>query len=303
MMAEEKVLITGAYGFLGSYIRRAFEADRQSVLSLGRSDLNDLVIDLSKEEPELDQFPIRRVIHCAGLAHKVPKGKDGAQEFYDVNLEGTENLLISLIPIADRIKQFVFISSAAVYGKFIGYGIEEDVSLDGNSPYAKSKIFAEEQVRTWCDQYGVPGLILRLPVVAGTNAPQSIRDMIQGLEKGKYIRIGKGATRKSMVLAEDVASHLVQWEGKDGTYNLTDGHHPTYAEIEQYIADRLRLKLPKSIPDWQARIMSGIGDLIPGFPLHSRIYQQVTSDMIFDDTKARQELGWKPRKVVESEWM
>jgi len=298
-----KVLITGAYGFLGSYIRRAFEASGQEVISLGRSDINDISLDLSKEEPELDYLPINKVIHCAGLAHKIPKGKDGAQEFYDVNLEGTENLLISLIPIASQIKQLVYISSAAVYGKFIGYSIPEDVSLDGTSPYAKSKIFAEEQVRTWCDQYGVPGLILRLPVVAGANAPQSIREIIQGLEKGKYVRIGKGGTRKSMVLAEDVANHMVHWEGKDGIYNLTDGYHPSYAEIEKYIADRLHLKLPRSIPDWQARIFSGIGDLIPGFPLHSRLYQQITSEMIFEDSKARKDLGWKPRKVIEVEWL
>lgn len=300
---KNQILLTGGYGFLGGYIRLAFEQHGYEVISLGRSELNDIQLDLSKEQPELDEFPFSRVIHCAGLAHKIPEGKDGAQEFYNVNLEGTENLLLSLVPHVDQIRQFVFISSAAVYGKFIGYSIPEDVSLDGKTPYAKSKIYAEEQVRTWCEQYGVPGLILRLPVVAGRNAPQSIRDIIRGLEKGKYLRIGKGNTQKSMVLAEDVALHLLKWENKSGTYNLTDGHHPTFSELESYLAHRLQLKLPKSMPDWQARVLSGMGDLIPGFPIHSRIYQQITSDMIFDDTKARKELDWNPRKVMEADWL
>lgn len=302
-LTTNQTLITGAYGFLGSYIRRAFEQSHVPYLTLGQSDLNDIQINLAKDEPELDNRQIDRVVHAAGLAHHIPKGRNGAQKFYDVNLEGTENLLFSLVPIADQLKQFIYISTVAVYGRLYGEMVNENAPLQGKSPYAQSKMYAEEQVIKWCEQYNVPGLILRLPVVAGRNAPQRIRDIIKGIEKGRYLRIGDGKARKSMILAEDLALHILKWQGRQGIYNLTDGYHPSLFEIESYIARQLNLDLPRSMPDWQARILSGIGDLVPGFKMHSRLYQSITSEMTFDDSKARKQLDWKPRRVIDVDWM
>ena len=298
-----KVLITGAYGFLGTYVRNGFGRAGWEIVTLGRSDKHDIPLDLSKEEPELEGMGITRVVHCAGLTHATAVDKEGAQKFYDHNLEATENLLISLIPIVDQIDQFVFMSSTAVYGKAVGYHVPEDVSLDGNSPFAQSKIHAEEQVSNWEKQYGTPSLILRLPPVAGINAPQRIPEMIKGLESGGYVRIGSGSTRKSMVLAEDIADHLPKWSGKSGIFNLTDGQHPSFYELEQYLIQKLQLPQARVLPDWRARILAGIGDLIPGFKMHSRLYQQITSEMTFDDSKARKILGWTSRTVIEHDWL
>lgn len=302
-ITSNKTLITGAYGFLGAYIRRAFDQSQMPYITLGQSEYNDICIDLAKEEPELDDKPIDSVIHAAGLAHTIPKGRNAAQKFYDINLEGTEHLLFGLSPIADQLKQFVFISTVAVYGRLFGEMVNENAPLQGKSPYAQSKIHAEEQVMNWCNQYGVPGLILRLPIVAGRNAPQRIREIIQGIEQGRYLRIGEGKSRKSMILAEDVALHLMKWRGHHGIYNLTDGYHPSLFEIESYIASQLSVDLPRSMPDWQARILSGIGDLVPGFKMHSRLYQSITSEMTFDDQKARKELDWTPRRVIDVDWL
>jgi GlcNAc-P-P-Und epimerase len=299
----DKVLITGATGFLGRYVQNAFLTKGWDVLSLGRSASNRIKSDLSADQPDLEGYSFSRVIHAAGLAHHIPKDKDAAQAFYDVNLEGTENLLLSLQSHAEHINQFVFISSVAVYGLPVGTGIHENRPLEGKSHYAKSKIYAEEQVQSWCEQMGIPYLILRLPIVAGQNAPQTIREMIDKISKGKYLRIGNGSARKSMVLADDIAGHLVEWERISGIFNLTDGHHPSFAELETYLSKRLQFTLPKSMPDWKARVLSGIGDMVPGFKIHSRIYQQFTADLTYDDTKARRELNWSPRRVIDVEWL
>jgi GlcNAc-P-P-Und epimerase len=292
------VLITGAHGFLGTYFRHAFLEAGWSVTTLGKSTQNEIALDLASEEPVFDHAPFTRVIHTAGLAHKIAQINDAVQKFYDVNIRGTENLLASLSPYADQIRQFVFISSVAVYGIDQGQLITENSELEGRGPYAQSKILAEEQVTRWGQQYGVPILILRLPFVVGANAPGEFGQTLKKMKSPQYKLIGKGEARRSAVLATDIAKHTLHWEYKNGVYNLSDGYHPSFKEWFKYIHRNQAGVNPKTVPDWLARILSGMGDLIPGMPYHTRLYYQLTSTLTYSDEKARLELDWQPNKVL-----
>ena len=89
----KSALITGANGFLGSYIAEAF-GQQSKVLKLGKSKSNDIVADLGSGIFELPE--VSTVIHNAGKAHAIPKTKSEAEEFFQVNVRGTQNLLASL---------------------------------------------------------------------------------------------------------------------------------------------------------------------------------------------------------------
>jgi nucleoside-diphosphate-sugar epimerase len=303
-MVKGNLLLTGGNGFLGSYIKNAYEEAMWRVFTLGRTEKNDIVIDLAQEEPILEQYQFDRVIHAAGYAHRVKQINDAVQTFYDVNLHGTNHLLNSLSGHVQDIRQFVYISSVAVYGQETGRLLDEYTNLEGRGAYAQSKILAEEQVRKWGEHYNVPVLILRLPFVAGSNAPGEFQRTLEQMTKPGYRIIGSGQARKSTVLANDVAKHLALWEYKAGTYNLTDGYHPSMLDWCKYIKSLSGSSSTdiKSIPDWVARILSGMGDLIPGFPYHSRKYYHLTSELTFDDDKARKELEWLPRRVIGNDW-
>ena len=75
----------------------------------------------------------------------------------------------------------------------------------GGTPYADSKIQAEELLREWGKLNNVNMLILRLPLLVGENPPGNLGSMIRAIKKGYYFRIGDGSARRSMVLAEDIA--------------------------------------------------------------------------------------------------
>lgn len=297
-----KVLITGSKGFLGRYIATAYHTQGWEVISLGKQNHNDLVVDLATEEPALDHLDFKSVVHLAGLAHKVPSLHHAVQPFYDTNLHGTNNLLEALSPIAGQIEHFVFISSVAVYGRETGHMIEESNTLEGRSPYAQSKILAEQQVIHWGLDHDVPTLILRLPFVAGSNPPGEFGRLLRKMKKSDFRIIGAGLAKKSGVLASDIADHLPRWHGKSGIFNLTDGYHATIAEWTNYMKKSSTSPKIKYIKDWQARILSGMGDLIPGIPYHSRLYYQLTSELTFSDTKARNHLNWNPKIVFSEDW-
>ena len=72
------------------------------------------------------------------------------------------------------------------YGCEYGELIDENHPLDGDSPYAKSKIMAEEYLTKWCLDHQVRLGILRPSLLAGKNAPGNLGAMVNGVKKGFY---------------------------------------------------------------------------------------------------------------------
>ncbi|RIW12257.1 NAD-dependent epimerase/dehydratase family protein [Algoriphagus lacus] len=288
-----KILITGGTGFLGKILVHELKKSHE-VISLGRGSLNQISYDLSKEIPAIPQVDM--IIHAAGKAHVIPKSEAQKKEFFEVNLAGTANLLkgISNVP-----RSLVFISTVAVYGLEKGEEIAENSPLLGETPYAKSKLEAENLVREWGVTNRVNILILRLPLIVGPNPPGNLGAMVSALKKGYYRRMGEGSARKSMVLAEDIAKALPDWMGLSGTYNLTDGIHPSMAQLDVALAGKLG-KTVKTLPLWPLKTLAKIGDLIPGFPLNSYRLDKLSHSLTFSDQKAQVELKWSPRSVLEN---
>jgi nucleoside-diphosphate-sugar epimerase len=289
-------LLTGATGFLGRIIYEHLQAP---IIRLGRSPQNDIRCDLSQEVPELPA--VHTVIHNAGKAHSVPRSAAEAQAFFDVNEQGTRNLLRGLE--AQPPRQFIFISTVAVYGLEQGISISESTPLLGESTYAQSKIKAENAVREWCSQRDIPALILRLPLVYGPNAPGNLGAIRRMIASGRYVRVSNNIARKSIVFGKDVAKLISRIDGQSGTYNLTDGIHPTFLEIENAIAESMDKSIKWNLPKYPLSVLAKFGDItrklgIP-FPLYSQRLQKMTSSLTFDDSAARRDLGWQSNSVVE----
>lgn len=294
-MVKMDILLTGASGFLGSAILMQLPSQ---IKTLDRS-VGNIRLDLSKGIPQLSVFNL--IIHAAGKAHSVPKTPQQKQEFFDVNVTGTKNLLKGLEQAPALPKAFVFISSVSVYGLDKGENISETHKLNAKDPYGLSKIHAEELVQEWCLKNNVICTILRLPLLVGPNPPGNLGAMIKGIQKGYYMNIAGGKARKSMVLAEDVAKIIPKVAEIGGVYNLTDGYHPSFKELGDYIATQLKKKKPFDVPEWTAKAMAKVGDIIGNkSPFSSYKLAKITADLTFDDSKARKELDWKPRPVLEA---
>jgi nucleoside-diphosphate-sugar epimerase len=288
-----KILLTGATGFLGGYMLNHFDSVGIDSLKVGRGVGNDVVCDLSKKLPELnDSLEFDIVVHNAGKAHFVPKNETEGEVFFDVNVRGTKHLLEALSPLKKKPSCFVFVSTVAVYGLEVGENIDEKSVLKGVSPYAKSKIEAEKLVQDWCLDNGVNCVILRLPLVVGENAPGNLGAMERAIKKGYYFRLGSGNARRSMVNAADVAKLIPSLVDKKGIYNLTDGLHRSFAEMDQLLAGKYGKRI-KVIPAWFGQLLARIGDVIPVFPLNRYRLQKLEQSLTFNDDKAVRELNWR----------
>jgi len=294
------ILLTGSSGFLGKTLKSYFNQLGLEVKTLGRRIEDDYVVDLSKDQPISVKFPFDCVVHCAGKAHSVPKTALERKAFFDVNVLGTQNLLLGIEKSGWLPKSFVLISTVAVYGQETGQLINEESPLLASDAYGSSKIQAEELVKDWCKKHHIICTILRLPLIAGPNPPGNLQAMIRGIKKGYYFNIAGGNAKKSMVLAQDVAEVIPRAALIGGTYNLTDGIHPKFSELSELIAHQLDKSKPSNIPLWLAKLMALAGNILGDkSPINNSKLKKITSDLTFNDTHARKNLAWAPKSVIK----
>lgn len=294
----DSILITGGTGFLGKnivpYIKQKYD-----ITLCGITPQDDIQVNLAKDVPEL---PVKYdlVLHAAGKAHVVPKTEKEIQAFYDVNLLGTKNLCAGLEKVGVP-RSFIFVSTVAVYGCEEGENIDEDHPLNGNTPYALSKIQAEEFLTDWCRKNNVTLSIIRPSLIAGPNPPGNLGAMIAGIKSGKYLSIGGGKTRKSVLMVSDIPILIELMKDKGGIFNVCDNHQPTFKELEDSIAFQLGGKKVISIPLWFATMCAKVGNILGSkAPINSQKLSKITKSLTFSNAKAKRELGWQPTDVVSN---
>lgn len=292
----KKLLFTGGTGFLGKNVMPLL-TQQYEVTTCGITPDDMLKANLAKEVPELpERYDV--VLHACGKAHVVPKTEAEKQAFYDVNYTGTIHLCDALEKVGTP-KAIVFISTVAVYGCEYGDMIDECHPLNGDTPYADSKIKAEKYLTEWCEKHNVVLGILRPSLLAGKNAPGNLGAMVDGIKKGFYMNIAGGKVIKSILMAEDIARLIPLLEGKGGIYNVCDTRQPSFGEISASVAKQLGKRKPISIPYWMAWFMAKVGDLLGSkAPINSYKLEKMTKSLTFSNEKARGELDWEPLDVL-----
>ena len=161
----KKILVTGAGGFIGTNLVRALLHDKKYELVLidknnpgyDFSELSDSPnksltvyhLDIMNRESVFDIFKNQKIDTCVHLAAEV-NVEDSIKypdKTMDVNVKGTINVLDACSH--NHIDNFVFASSAAVYGHPTKLPITEEHQLAPISPYGISKLLAEQQVSSY----------------------------------------------------------------------------------------------------------------------------------------------------------
>lgn len=293
-----KLLFTGGTGFLGKNVMPLLK-EKYEVTTCGITPDDMIKVNFANDVPELpEKYDI--VLHACGKAHVVPKTEAEKKAFFDVNYQGTVNLCKGLEKVGVP-KALVFISTVAVYGCDFGDLITEDHPLQGETPYAKSKIMAEEYLTEWCKNHDVVLGILRPSLLAGKGAPGNLGSMVKGVQNGYYMNIAGGKVIKSILMAEDIARILPLVAEKGGVYNVCDTRQPSFGEISESVAKQLGKGKPINIPYWMAWCMAKVGDLLGNkAPINSYKLEKMTKSLTFSNEKARRELNWEPLDVLDN---
>jgi nucleoside-diphosphate-sugar epimerase len=135
------ILVTGLKGFTGRYVQLELEAHGHIVVGLN-SDLTNA----DAVSKEILQLQPKSVLHLAGISFV---NHVNSNDFYDVNLIGTFNLLTAIAKYAPNVESILLASSANIYGNSTEELLSECTIPSPDNDYAVSKISMEYMARLW----------------------------------------------------------------------------------------------------------------------------------------------------------
>ncbi len=310
-----KILITGASGFIGSFIveealRRGFETWAAMRKSSSKAYLQDerihfIELNLNSKEQLVEQLKGKDfdyVVHAAGVTKCLNKA-----DFHRINTEGTKNLAEALLEVKMPLKRFVFVSSLSVFGaikeKMPYDEISESDTPQPNTAYGRSKLAAEQ----YLDSVGsrLPYIILRPTGVYGPREKDYFI-MAKSIKQHSDFAVGYQRQDITFVYVTDVvqAIFLALEKGENGRkYFLSDGEVYQSTTFSDLIHEELGRPwwIRITAPVWVLRIVTFFGEYV------GRITGKVTAlnndkynilkqrNWRCDISPARKELGYDPK--------
>ena len=272
----ERVLITGASGFIGSFIveealQRGMEVWAAVRKSSSREWLQDdrihfIELNLSSENDlknQLKDHVFDYVVHAAGVTKCLKK-----EQFYQVNTEGTRHLVHALLALQMPIKRFVYLSSLSIFGAIreqLPYlPIREDDEPQPNTEYGKSKLAAEDILEAVADK--LPYVILRPTGVYGPREKDYFL-MVKSIQSHTDFSVGFKRQDITFVYVKDVvqAVFLAMEHGKSGRcYFLSDGQVYQSSTFSDLIIHELGNPwcLRVKAPIWVLRVVTFFGEQV-----------------------------------------
>ena len=291
-------IVTGGAGFIGSHITKHLVSIGHHVtifddLSNGKKDNLDSIIDkIEFVNGDIRNFELLKntlkntdgVFHEAALA-SVQESFSKQQEYHDVNVNGTENVLKLGKEFGFKI---VYASSSSIYGNPSKIPIEEDDPKNPINPYAQTKL-DDENLAVKYTQIGVRVIGLRYFNVFGERQSQTYAGVIKKFVKKVRnneppIINGDGQQTRDFVYVGDVvqANILAMKSNVDhGFFNIGTGSTITVLELANLVIDSFGLSLK---------------------PVHGPELPGDVKITKADISRAKKLLNWEPKTRIE-EWL
>ena len=304
-----KVLITGANGFVGSFLAEELCVKGYEVYCIVRNSSNtkwlrDIDVKILRGNTSNPDFISESVKDMDIVFHSAAtiNGKNW-NSYYNANVKYTEDLLKGIKKNGSKIKKFVFISSIAAMGPGKeGEVLNEDSPENPVSKYGKSKFMAERSVLEYKDLF--PVVIIRPPNIIGPRQNELFNAL--NLAKKRIIpMIGNKKKQTSIIYINDLIKVLI-WAAekdklKDIIYFSTNPTPYSWEEMTDSIKklngiNKLYIKIPHFIQYLVAGISEFISSISGKAPLVSR--ENVNASKyyywIYDGSKIQREMEYIP---------
>ena len=247
------VAVTGANGFVGGRILADLRGHGIAAYGLVRSGRTLEQPEWTKRDlAEWTEAALREaldganaIVHAASIVHRPGAA---ASEHRAFNVEGTRSLLAAARSCG--VRRIVFLSTIKVYGEEPIGVIDESTPVDRASPYASTKLEAEQVVLEAEGAGGPSAVVLRLCPVYGAGDKGNVRRVAMAIARRRFLVPGDGSTRKSVVHAATVAEAVRKALKSDvrGVFVVSDRVAPSIRELANTIAEALDRRAPLSVP-------------------------------------------------------
>jgi UDP-glucose 4-epimerase len=307
------IIVTGATGLIGAYLVTQLVKDGMDVLATGRSKAGEEFyktngipfarIDITKEEDfaKLPKKGVTAVVHLAAmLPANISAENYNPKHFIDVNITGTLNILEFCR--VNKVYKIIYSHSHNDVNKL--WELEKPISetaprnfkyTGDHAVYIITKLTGMDLVYHYAEEYGMQGIVLRLPPVYGYTRPEFYLDgkpvkagfevFIDNAMAGRPIEVwGDPKNGRDIVYVKDVVSAFIAAINSDsaaGLYNITSGR---LLSLKEQVETTIKVFSPK---DHRSEIIYR--------PEKSALFKS----FLYDISKARKDLGWYPKYSFE----
>jgi nucleoside-diphosphate-sugar epimerase len=308
-MSAREVLVTGGSGFFGGVLKRRLlsegfavtnidlvrDDDAHPALTSVQGDIRDAAL-LAKLFSE-HQF--QAVFHCAAmLAHDVTD----QQMLWTSNVDGTARLAEAAIAAA--VHKFIFISSNCLWGENLGHRVTEEETPSPVEIYGRSKLEGERVLEALQREHPELQVVtLRSPTIIDEGRLGLLAILFEFIEDNKKVWVvGDGSTHYQFIFAQDLATACIACLGYDASnlFHIGSDDVPTmrgmYESVIRAAGSRSRVaSLPKTPTIAAMKLAHKLG-VSPLGPYH---YRMIAESFVFDTTRIKRELNWRPTLTNE----
>lgn len=312
-----RIFVTGASGFIGSHLVRKLkvrgfettlllrdEKKKKKFESLGA---NVVIGDITQPKSFQNELKLHEtVIHLAAIRSNWGREED----FKKTNSEAIKNLFVP----KSKIKHVIITSSVYTMGNLTKIPADENNPLHAKDIYGRTKVLAEKYTHQYSKKTSIPFTIIRPSIVygPGDNDVGMINKMTRLIREKKLPVIGTGKNLLHLIYIEDLVNgyiKAIENGGKNQTFILAGEQPIEFMELVNLIKNELNvrykdrhfnkflIRLVSLVFEKIYRLLSG---LIPSLlkmesPLSVIKVDTISNNWYYDITKAKTELGFKPK--------
>lgn len=310
--SPQKLLVTGATGFIGSRLALRAHQLGIDVLATGRAELHveaerlqelraagvRVEVGVLQDLALIDRLLPGRdtVIHLAAAQHEAEMPES---YFRAVNVDSARTLLAACRD--HDVHRFVYGSTIGVYGGTSESLLDEDSPVRPENVYTCTKLEAEAVVHSFDKHFET--CIVRIAETYGPGDRRLLK-LFRSIARGHFIMIGRGNNRRQCIHVDDLARGLLTAAqhpaAVGGTFVFAGGEIMTTHEMVRRIAAVLERKPPRlQLPMWPFVAAAGVMETtLPPLhiapPLHSRRLDFFRKSFVFSTARAQSLLDFQP---------
>ena len=300
---QNKILITGCTGFVGSFLinnlKRRFKLKlliRKKHSFFQYKDPKNIEViyydSLTQKHGWANILKdCKIVIHLAGIAHLNDNNNFKLQQnIFKTNYYGTLNLFKKSIKF--KIKKFIYLSSIGVNGEESNGKFTEKSIVNPTNFYAKSKLKAEDKIKILSKKKIIKYTIIRPPLIYGLNAPGNFNYLIKLIKKFRLFPFASLNNKKSFIGIHNVISFIemcvINRVSDNKTFLISDNETVSLPELIKKISKLLNIKV--FLFKFPVFLLKLFFILIR----KKKYFDKISSQLIIDNTYSKKIMKWKP---------
>lgn len=314
----KNILVTGATGFIGSYLIPIL-SEKNYKISIAIHNKFPKFSDLSITNIKVGEIDsntnwqealkeIDIVIHLAARAHMLQDNHPNPEaEFLRINTEGTANLVKQ--SIQNGVKHFIFVSSIGAMATLSNQILTENSLCIPDSYYGISKLRAEEKLIELAKNSKITWTILRPTLVYGAGNPGNMERLIKLIKTGFPLPFGAIKNRRSFLYVENlvdaIATILTNKNATNQIFLVSDSEDISTPQLINFLAQYQQQScklLP--IPSLFLKILGYVGDVAQiltkkSLPINTSTIEKLVGSLFVDSNYIQKTLNWQPPYTLE----